>query len=124
MKLLLDEMYWPALAGQLVARGHDVTAVAADAALAGLSDEELFRAAQLDGRAVVTENVGDFIPIVQEHVATGTPHHGLVLVAPSAFPRDRANVAATLGAMVTALDALLEQDPDTSGDAWVIWLVA
>lgn len=33
-------------------------------------------------------------------------------------------VAATLGAMVTALDALLEQDPDTSGGAWVTWLVA
>lgn len=124
MKLLLDEMYWPALADQLVARGHDVIAVAADSALTGLSDEELFRAAQVHARTVVTENVADFIPIAQDHAATGTPHHGLVLVAPSAFRRDRANVAAALGAMVTALDALLEQDPDTSGGAWVTWLVA
>jgi hypothetical protein len=28
VKLLLDEMYWPALAEQLVARGHDVVAAA------------------------------------------------------------------------------------------------
>lgn len=64
-------------------------AVAAKAAgiLTGVSDEELLRAAQLDRRTVVTENVGDFIPIAKDHVATGTPHHGLVRVAPSAFAR-------------------------------------
>lgn len=117
-------MYWPVLADQLVARGHDVVAATADAALTGLSDEELFTAAQLDERTVVTENVGDFIPIAQDYAATGTPHHGLVLVAPRALPRDRANVAATLGGMVTALDALLERDPDTSGGSWVTWLLA
>lgn len=124
MKLLLDEMYWPALADQLVARGHDVIAAKADASLTGLSDEDLFVAAQVRERTVVTENVGDFIPIVQAHAGAAVPHHGLVLVSSRARPRDRANVAATLGAMVTALDLLLKQDPDTSGGSWVTWLVA
>jgi len=45
-----------------------------------------------------------------------------VLVAASVFPRDRANVAVSLGAMVTALDALLNDDPDTSSGVWATWL--
>lgn len=64
MKLLLDEMYWPVLADQLALRGHDVISATADASLTGMSDEDLFTAAQVAGRTIVTENVGDFIPIV------------------------------------------------------------
>jgi hypothetical protein len=122
VKLLLDEMYWPALAEQLVARGHDVIAANAHGHLSGIPDEEVFAAAQLEQRAVVTENVGDFIPIVQSYAAARTAHHGLVLVAPSAYPRDRAHKEVTLGALVTALDTLLQQDPDTSSGAWTTWL--
>lgn len=122
MRLLLDEMYWPALAEQLVARGHDVIAAKASSALSGISDEEVFAVAQTVERTVVTENVGDFIPIARAYAAAGTPHHGLVLVAASVFPRDRANVAVSLGAMVTALDALLNDDPDTSSGVWATWL--
>lgn len=122
MKLLLDEMYWPALAEQLVARGHDVVAAKARRDLTGMPDAALFAAARHEGHAMVTENVGDYIPIAQESVASGTPHHGLILVAPSRYPRDRANEDATLGKLVTALDALIERDPDTTGGAWVAWL--
>lgn len=122
MKLLLDEMYWPALAEQLIARGHDVIAANAHGHLSGIPDEEVFAAAQLEQRAVVTENVGDFIPIVQSYAAARTAHHGLVLVAPSAYPRDRAHKEVTLGALVTALYTLLQQDPDTSSGAWTTWL--
>ena len=122
MKLLLDEMYWPALAEQLVARGHDVVAANTHAHLSGIPDEDVFAAAQLEQRAVVTENVGDFIPIVQSYAAARTAHHGLVLVPPSAYPRDRAHKEVTLGALVTALDTLLQQDPDTSSGAWTTWL--
>lgn len=124
MRLLLDEMYWPALAEQLGARGHDVIAASTHAHLSGIPDDDLFAAAQLEQRAVVTENVDDFVPIVQDYAAAGTAHHGLVLVAPSAYPRDRAHKEATLGALVTALDALLRQDPDTSSGAWTTWLLA
>lgn len=86
MKLLLDEMYWPALADQLVAPGHDVIAAKTDASLTGLSDEDLFAAAQVAERTVVTENVGDLIPIVQAHAGAAMPHHGLVLVSSHALP--------------------------------------
>ena len=124
MKLLLDEMYPPRLADQLVARGHDVIAAITQPQLTNIPDEDVLAAGHACGRAVVTENVGDFVPIARTWARIGRPHSGLVLVARSSFPRDRANFAATLGALVTALDALLEQDPDTSGGAWATWLTS
>jgi hypothetical protein len=62
-------MYWPALAEQLVARGHDVIAANTQAHLGGIPDDQVFAAAQLEQRTVVTENVGDFIPIVRSYAA-------------------------------------------------------
>lgn len=124
MKLLLDEMYPPVLAVQLVDRGHDVTAVNGDPSLEGLADEEIVTAASADGRLVVTENVRDFVPIAQALIEAGSAHGGIVFVPRNSFPRDRANIAATLGALGTALDALLQHDPDTSGGAWTTWLTA
>ena len=123
MRLLLDEMYPPALAERLADRGHDVTAVKQDPSLEGLADDALLARAHEDGRAVVTENVRDFVPLAQALAAAGTPHSGIVFVPRNSFPRDRANIEATLGALVTALDALLEEDSDTSGGTWTTWLI-
>ena len=57
MKLLLDEMYAPAIAEQLRARGHDVASVhdAAYRALEGEPDEDVWAAALTDDRALVSE---------------------------------------------------------------------
>ena len=62
MKLLLDEMYSPAIAEQLRARGHDVASVHDPAyrALEGEPDEEVWAAASPTDRALVSENVQDF----------------------------------------------------------------
>ena len=59
-KLLLDEMYAPAIAEQLRARGHDVATVHDPAyrALEGEPDEEVWAAAIADHRALVSENSG------------------------------------------------------------------
>jgi Domain of unknown function (DUF5615) len=62
MKLLLDEMYAPAIAEQLRARGHDAVSVhdAAYRALQGEPDEKVWATAVADNRALVSENVQDF----------------------------------------------------------------
>ena len=122
MRLLLDAMYWPALADQLIARGHDASASVTRRELRALSDVELFAAAQVERRAVVTENVADFAPIVRRYALEGTDHHGLVLVAPTAYPRDRANKDRTIGRMVTALDALHKSRSGISSDSFITWL--
>lgn len=107
MKLLLDEHYSPRIAEQLRAQGHDVIAVAGEPALAGLGDRMLITAARRDGRALLTEDVGDFLPIASELARTGTRHAGIVLANPRRFPRSRDGMAR----LVEALHELLAAHP-------------
>lgn len=104
MRLLLDAMYPPAIADQLRIRGRDVTAVTERSELRSLPDGAVFAVAQRERRAVVTENVADFIPLANEADQRGEPHYGLVLVDPSRYPR---GARRTRGQMVTELEKLL-----------------
>lgn len=119
MKLLLDEMYPPAIAEGLRARGHDAAAVAERPELRGLSDPSLFAAAQTEGRAVVTENVRDFVPLADDHESRGAAHHGLVFVHPAKHPRGDPR---TIGVMVTALDALAARFAAGGPTSLRVWL--
>ncbi len=119
MKLLLDEHYSPRIAEHLRAQGHDVTAVVAQPALAGLADRNLIKAARRDGRALLTENVGDFMPIATELTRTGTPHAGIILANPHRFPRSRDG----MGRLVEALHDLLVAHPQDDAFAdRIVWL--
>ena len=62
--LLLDEMFSGAIAEHLRAKGHDVLAVVADPALIALPHEQILAHAASTGRALVTANIKDFIPLV------------------------------------------------------------
>ncbi|MGH2805284.1 MAG: DUF5615 family PIN-like protein [Thermoleophilaceae bacterium] len=119
MRLLLDEMYPAGIAEGLRARGHDVVAVVERSDLRNLSDADVFAAAQREGRAVATENVSDFVPIANDHDARGVAHHGLVLVDARSYPRGNRR---TIGAMVTALDAMNGRHPDDEPTSWREWL--
>ena len=101
--LLLDEMFPEAMADQLSAKGHDVRAVVATPAFAGLPDEEILIGAAEAGRALVTANIKDFMPIDARYRATGRAHAGLIMVSTKTFPQNRAYVAA----VTTALNSLL-----------------
>src|SRR5881227_2914410 len=94
-----------AIAEQLRARGHDVTGVVEDPTLTALPDEEILAVAAAAGRALVTANIKDFVPLDQRYKATGRTHAGLVLVSAKAFPQDRAFI----GALVSALDKFLRE---------------
>src|SRR3990170_1906685 len=63
VKLLLDEMHAPSIADALTEDSWDVVAVAAEAELRGMSDENLLARSAATGRALVTENVVDFVPL-------------------------------------------------------------
>lgn len=111
MKLLLDEMYAPTIAEQLRARGHDAGSVHDPEyrALEGESDEEVWAAAIADDRVLVTENVQDFRRIEADALARAQPMARLIFTTDRRFPRGD---PATLGRLVTALDALLAAEPD------------
>ena len=118
VKLLLDEMLSPLAATELRRRGHDVVAVKATPALVGQPDEEVLRWAREHGRAVVTNNVGDFRRL---HATAVTPggggHHGMIFV-PSSVGRTRADT----GRLAGALEAVLGAHPAgqlANGERWL-----
>jgi hypothetical protein len=111
LRLLLDEMYSPAIAAELRARGHDTASVhdLGDALVTGASDVDVLAAAQREERTLVTENVRDYRPLESGLLADGSHHAGLVYTSNRQFPRGD---PATTGGLVRALDALLRAAPD------------
>lgn len=107
MKLLLDEMFTPLLAEALRQRGHDVVAVAESAELSGKRDHVIFAAAVTAGRALVTNNVVDYVPLCQRAAISGQGHSGLLLTSDRSLPRGRR----ALGRTIAGLDALLTAHP-------------
>ena len=107
MKLLLDEHYSPTIAEELRKAGHDVASVQERDDLRGLDDRELWGRASAERRALMTENVADFMPLVREAAAQGDRHLGVVFTSPASMPRG----VGTIGLYVDVLDAFLREHP-------------
>jgi hypothetical protein len=100
-------MYSSRIAKALRDLGHDVVAVKERVELVGTADRELLTAMSAEGRALLTENVADVAPLVRSAGAAGDSHSGLILSSPASMPRSRR----TVGAFVTAVDALMRRFP-------------
>ena len=105
MKLLLDEHYSPEIARQLRTRDHDVVAVAERADVVGLSDDELLRRMAHEQRAIMTNNIKDFMPLAIRAAVAADDHYGLVLTSDRSMPRR----GDTIGRFVDALDGFLRR---------------
>ncbi|MDQ2934627.1 MAG: DUF5615 family PIN-like protein [Chloroflexota bacterium] len=119
MRLLLDEHFSPEIARQLRDRGHDVIAARDGAELHGLADRDLLGMATTERRAIVTENVVDFVELHRSSVVSGTDHYGLVFTSPRGFPRTRRAIwrlVRALGVLCAARPA----DDALRGQTW--WL--
>jgi len=115
--LLLDEMFPPAIAVELAARGVDCRSVAADALLRAQSDLEIFDAALLGNRVVVTNNVPDFESLRRAREASGGESPGLIYTSDHTFPRTRAYVPRVVAALETAATG-----HETARRGGVLWL--
>lgn len=115
--LLLDEMFSPAIADELNSRGVDCRAVVADTLLRALSDLEIFDAALLENRIVVTNNVADFESLRRARDAAGGPVPGLIYTSDATFPRTRAYVSRVAAALETAAVS-----HETARRGGVLWL--
>jgi uncharacterized protein with PIN domain len=111
-RLMLDEMYPPALAKMLRDRGHDVVAVAEMPGLAGSPDEAVLDAATRDGRCLVTENVRDFAVL-----ARYTSHGGMLFVSAERWPRTPAAIKRLADALSQVMAAA--RVPGPSGVGWL-----
>jgi len=118
VNLLLDEMHAPGIAATLVDESFDVVAVAAQPGLRGMSDEDLLIYATAHERAVVTENVADFMPLALQWAGAGTVHGGLIFTSPKRFNRA---MLAYPGNFINGLRDFLT-DPPITGESWIWWL--
>ena len=119
VRLLLDEHYSSSIAATLRERGHDVVAVQERPELAGVGDTDLLRLAATERRALVTENVRDFAPLVREWALASERHYGVVFTSPRSLPRSRRMI----GRHIDALERLLEErTPEDALADSVHWL--
>jgi len=117
IRLLLDEMFPPAIASESRDRGFDVIAVAGAPDLRSKSDEEVFAWACAGNRWVLTENVKDFRPILLHALQGGLPVCGLLFTSSRTFHRSRKNPGPLIGALHAWLSA---EPPAPSTTEW--WL--
>ena len=117
-RLLLDEMFSPAIAAELRQLGHDVIAVADRPDLRSKSDPEIFAWASAEKRWLLTENVKDFRPIMLRALPAGSPGCGLLFTSGRVFPRSRKNP----GPLIPALDAWLTAGPPAPAvtESWLL----
>ncbi len=102
--LLLDEMFSDTIAQQLRAKGHDVLAVVADPSLVSLPDDQILSRAAAAGRALVTANIKDLLPLDAQYRAAGQARKGLILVSAKTFPQNRNYTTAVTSALAALLD--------------------
>lgn len=103
VRLLLDEHVSPTVAIELRRMGYDVVAVAVRDDLRGRPDVDIFAEAAISGRAVVTFDVGDYLPLVNRSIQMRHRHGGLVMLS-SARSWSDGRVA---GRLVAALARLM-----------------
>ncbi len=109
--LLLDEVFSDSIAQRLRASGHDVTSVVADPALVALPDDQILADAAAEGRALVTANIKDFIPLDGRYRAAAQSHAGLILVSTKTFPQNRGFTAAVTSAFASLLHDAAKIEP-------------
>ena len=63
------------------------------------------------GRALVTANIKDFVPLDSRYRAAGQPHSGLILVPTKTFPQNRGFPSAITTALATLLSGTAKIQP-------------
>ena len=106
MRLLLDEMYSPEIAAQLRRKGDDVVH-AAEIGLASKPDHEVFASTVAHGRAIVTNDAGDYVTLFNRAAADGRDHNGILLTSDRSLPRSKAGIRR----FVQVLHVLLAENP-------------
>lgn len=109
--LLLDEMFSDSIAQQLRANGYDVISVVATPTLVALPDDQVLAFAAGEGRALVTANIKDFVPLDGRYRAAGQLHAGLILVSTRTFPQNRSFTTAVAASLTALLSHATKIEP-------------
>jgi hypothetical protein len=110
-------MYSPRIAGLLVARRIDCSAVAEDKLLCASDDETVLLAALDQQRVLVTNNVVDFERLRRTRTAAGLPVPPIIYTDEATFPRGRAFIERIAAALAVAATEHV-----TAAYGGVLWL--
>lgn len=118
MRLALDHHFSPTIAEHLRTTGHDVVAVQ-ERGWEREDDESLLTVCDDEHRALLTNNVGDFVTISRSWAVEGRSHSGLIFTSDVSMPRGRH----TIGRYLAALEEILLAHPDEHAlQDQVLWL--
>jgi Domain of unknown function (DUF5615) len=105
VKLCLDEHYAKRIAELLRERGREVDCVKERADLVSLRDGALWEQMQQEHRALLTQNVADFMPLITRTSETGESHWGIIFSNSRSMPRG----SATIGVFVESIDRVMQE---------------
>lgn len=108
-------MYPARLARALRERDVDAEGVDERGPLRGLADEELLVVAARESRALVSENVADFMRLYGEWGAAGRRHAGIVIALSSRFSRTPAGYEVLVDSLVEL--SVRRPEPEALADA-------
>jgi uncharacterized protein with PIN domain len=78
IKVFIDEDVWVGLVEALREAGYDAVSVN-ELNRKGLSDEEQMTFAIAEGRAILTHNIQDFVPLVEAYFEQDLSHPGVIV---------------------------------------------
>ena len=108
MRLLLDEHYNFTIAEELRQRVDAIAIQKERPDLEGQDDDVVLHTATVERRVVVTNNVRDFAPLVEDFGLRGDTHFGVIFTDDATFPRTHAGI----GLIVRARAGFVEGAPD------------
>jgi len=106
VRLALDHHYPSAIAEQLRRKGHDAV-TALERGWHAEADDSLLTLCLGEQRALLTNNVVDFMTLARQWATTGQQHAGLIFTSDATLPRTHAMV----GRYVRLLDVLCRTNP-------------
>jgi predicted nuclease of predicted toxin-antitoxin system len=107
VRLLLDANLSPQrIGGPLRDAGHDVLALADDAAYEGLADPGVLELAAAEERVLITRNSRDFTPLAREWAEAQRTHAGMILI----WTLDHSQFAPIIAGVERILDRWPRQD--------------
>jgi predicted nuclease of predicted toxin-antitoxin system len=119
LRLLVDEMYDPEIASRLRDLDHDAVHLSDRSDLKGASDDTVFSVAQNEQRVIFTNNVRDFVSIINLAIQGGSAFHGIVFSNDRSVARAKSNTG-TISALLHGFMA--QHAEDETLPAGVHWL--
>lgn len=87
--------------------------------LLGATDDQLFRVASEEHRAVVTYDIPDYRTLVWRCLVDEDHHFGLVLLHPTPFPQGREFVGRVIQALEALLTDMAAEDALADRELWL-----